>query len=85
MMYGWGAGWGVGTWLVTGFGMLLFWAIVVILAIVAVRRIRTGPAPSTPVAPHATALDILAERFARGEIDEKEFSSRRRALLERPE
>ncbi len=84
MMYGWGPGWGVGTWVLMGIGMLVFWAVVVTLVIVLVRGARAGSAPVVP-APHAPALDILAERFARGEIDEQEFESRRRALLGRPE
>ena len=33
---------------------------------------------------HRSARDILAERFARGEISEEEFEERRRVLEHRP-
>jgi len=32
--------------------------------------------------PHRTPVDILKERFARGEIDKNEFEERRRVLGE---
>jgi len=85
MMYGYGSGFGVGAWILMGLGMLLFWGVVVTFVILLVRRTRTGSALLADPAPRSTALDILAERFARGEIDEEEFASRRRALLGHPE
>ena len=91
-MWGWGytGGWWVGLLM-----MLLFWA-VVIVGIVLVVRALTGPdrgrsapvAPSAPPTPPAgpspSALSILEERFARGEIDEQEFRSRRATLTGGP-
>jgi putative membrane protein len=45
------------------------------------RPARHAPPPFTPPAPPADpALQILRERFARGEIDQAEFEERRRAL-----
>jgi putative membrane protein len=85
MMYGYGSGIGVGSWILMGVGMLFFWAVVVTLVILLARRSRTGSTPLADIAGRSTALDILSQRFARGEIDEKEFSSRRRALLGYPE
>ena len=72
--YGWDhmSGWG---WFTVVLGMLLLAALVaagvVLLARVGQRRAGTSPAPS----PRA-AQDLLAERFARGEIDEDEYRSR---------
>jgi putative membrane protein len=57
--------------------MLLFIAILVAGAIIVVRMLANrqppGPAPRGPI-------QILEERFARGEIDEEEFRTRRDAL-----
>lgn len=77
----WGGGWGG-----MGFGLIVM--IVVIVAVIApvvllVRWLsgagRDGQ--STYVAPRGkTPLDILKERYARGEIDKDEFEERRRTL-----
>ena len=74
--YGWGPhmmGWG-GGWYPMIFGpffMILFLAVLVALAVALVR-----------LPPARTPLDILKERFARGEIDKAEFEDRRRLLGE---
>ena len=88
--YGWGPhmmGWG-GGWYAMIFGplfMILFLAVLVALAVVLVRWLG-GPWPGTypphQFPPGRTALDILKERFARGEIDKAEFEDRRRVLGE---
>jgi len=82
-MMGWGGGW----WAMI-FGplfMILFLA-VLIAAVVPFSRWAGGPwqASATPhhTPPGRTPLDILKERFARGEIDKEEFEERRRALGE---
>ena len=80
MMWGWGWGWS---------GML-FGPLLMILLLVAViaavafflRSLggpRSGTAPHYP-APGRTALDILNERFARGEIDRAEYEEKRRLI-----
>lgn len=61
--------------------MILFVAAVVVLVVLAVRWMG-GSGGAAPGASQSRALDILKERFARGEIDEKEFETRRRALGE---
>jgi putative membrane protein len=75
----WGDGWGG---MIFGpFMMILFVAAIVVLVVVALRWLRStghGTAPQAP--PGKTPLDILEERFARGEIDGEEFEERRRAL-----
>jgi putative membrane protein len=53
-------------------GMVIFWALVIGAVVFLVRR---------PVRPEGhSAEDILAERYARGDIDHDEFE-RRRALI----
>ena len=55
--------------------MLTFWALVILL-IVWIARTARSPQP-----PQKNALGVLEERFARGEIDAKEYEDRR-AILE---
>ncbi len=71
-----------------GFGMILgplFFILVLALVIaVAVLLVRwlAGPwqATAQPTTQGRAPLDILRERFARGEIDKDEFEERRRVL-----
>ena len=66
-MFGWHGWWG-------GFAMVAFWALVISMVVLAVRAWSgSSQAPRSP-------SDILAERFARGEISEEEFEARRRVL-----
>ena len=70
MMWNWGAGgWLGGLW------MVLFWVGVVLLIVWAIRGLSTVQSPVG-----RSALDILEERFARGEIDTTELVERRREL-----
>ena len=56
--------------------------VVVVLVVLAVRWLGGSHGPSQPLSPTKTPLDILKERFARGEIDKEEFEERRRVLGE---
>ncbi len=75
--------WDLGThgWGWIGIGavhMLLFWALI-ILAIVVLVRYLSGSS-SGKDRPERTPLDILKERYARGEIDKQEFEEKKRDL-----
>jgi putative membrane protein len=75
-----------GGWYAMIFGpllMILFLAILIALAVILVRWLG-GQAmyPPHQSPPNRTPLDILKERFARGEIDKAEFEDRRRVLGE---
>lgn len=84
--YGWGPhmmGWG-GGWYAMIFGplfMILFLAALIAVVVLLVRWIG-GPWQGILPPPSRTAIDILKERFARGEIDKDEFEERRRVLGE---
>ncbi|MGE5271579.1 MAG: SHOCT domain-containing protein [Thiohalocapsa sp.] len=86
MMWGWG-------WSGMVFGPLfmILTLAVLIAAAVFIARFLGGPWHAGPwsgtAPPHypasgGTPLDILKERFARGEIDQKEFEDRRRVLAD---
>lgn len=79
--------WG-GDW---GFGMLLgpiFWVLLLVAvfaAVILLVRWIGGPGPGHlhhQMPSHRAPLDILKERFARGEIDKEEYEERRRVLGE---
>src|SRR6266540_1968433 len=74
-MWGWMSGWG---WLVMTVMLLAFVALVVV-AIVVVGWLLGPPAepPAGDQPPGRSPVEILQERFARGEIDEEEFRRRR--------
>lgn len=78
---GWHDGWGWGHMFFGFFMMLLFWGGLIILIILAVRWMGSGPARGGDgLAQGNRALDILEERYARGEIDKEEFQERKQLL-----
>jgi putative membrane protein len=69
-------GGGTGWWWVMGIGWLVFLALVATLLSFIIRQAADrGRRPAS----HG-AEDLLADRFARGEIDEDEYRQRREAL-----
>ncbi len=68
-MMGWGWGW------FGGLSTLIFWAVIIVLIVLLVR--------SRPVHSRTDPLDILKERFARGEIGKEEYEERRKVLTGR--
>ncbi|RAX48132.1 SHOCT domain-containing protein [Arthrobacter sp. AQ5-05] len=83
MMYGWDGSWGAGAWIAMGLMMLLFWGGLAAVVIVLLRGGHSG-GRNNYGPPGDDAERILNERFARGEIDETEFTARRAALRRRP-
>lgn len=77
--------WG-GSWFGMIFGplfMLLALAVVIAVVVILVRWLGGpwyGAQPPYQPPPGRAPLDILKERFARGEIDKEEFEERRRVL-----
>ncbi|XKE44189.1 SHOCT domain-containing protein [Halomonas organivorans] len=71
--YGWGH------MLFGGLMMVLFWGAVIALAVLLVRGLTRGRGEAISQQ-RPTALDILQERYARGEIDQQEYEQRRRDL-----
>jgi len=71
MSWMWGA-WGVGMMLM----MLVFWGLVVTGIVLGVRWLTRQGGAARP----DPALEILRERYARGEITKEEFEARKRDL-----
>ena len=62
-----------------GFGgpfMLVFWLLVVIAIVVFVKWL--GVRASAPGSRDKSPLDVLQDRYARGEIDREEYEEKRR-------
>jgi putative membrane protein len=71
MWWMWGA-WGIGM----GLLMLLFWGAVIVGIVLGIRwLISQGKASSSD-----TALNILRQRYAQGEINKEEFVAKKRDL-----
>jgi putative membrane protein len=63
-------------------GMILFWVVLIAAIVWAVSRLLPGrqAPPSPSVAGQDTPEDILARRYARGEIDLETYQTQRAAL-----
>jgi len=73
----WDGGWG---YMIFGPLTMILVIAAVVAVIVLVVRWLGGPGGATPSGRGRTALDILAERYAKGEIDTKEFEERKKTL-----
>lgn len=79
MGYGWNHmdGWG-GYGLFGGVFMLIFWIVIIVLLFWLFRSNRHGDHSSGK---EKTPLEILKERYAKGEIDKKEFEEKKKDIL----
>ena len=67
-------------WFGPGFGgifMILFWG-AIIVGIIAIIRWLSSPRQTRPT--EKSALDILNERYAKGEMDRDDYEARRRDI-----
>jgi putative membrane protein len=80
MMYD-GDGWMWGGWILMTLVMVVFWSLVITAIVLAIRYLTGGGDPNQ-VSPSSAraAEDVLAERFARGEIDDDEYRQRMTTL-----
>ena len=79
----WHPGWGWGHMIFGSLMMIVFWGAIIVLVVLLVRWLIRGDASDQRgPASHPTALEVLQERFAKGEIDREEYEERRRILSE---
>ena len=79
-------GWGMhprwGVWGVWGIGMMLmmviFWGVVIVGIVLGIRWLTSQ---GKELRSTDTALDIVRQRYARGEINKEEFKAKKRDLM----
>lgn len=76
MMWGWESG---GGWLMMGFGMLIWVALIALVVWLVVRAGGQRPGAGGS----ESAEELLRRRYASGEIDTEEYQSRLEALRRR--
>ncbi len=79
MMWGWGQMFGFGGFFMM-FMMVIFWALIIVGIIFAVRIFSGATMVGAGGAGKARAIEILKERYARGEISTEEYESKKREL-----
>ena len=76
MMGGWGMGW---------FGfifMLIFWGLVIVGLVLLIRwLVQTTRKDTGPAQGGSRAMEILKERYARGEVEQEEFEQKKQDLV----
>ncbi len=76
MMGGWGMGW------FGGIFMMIFWVLVLVGLIFLIKwLVQTTNRVKSDAGSSNSALEILKERYARGEIDSAEFEEKKKVLV----
>ena len=83
-VYGWNDGMGLWGYVLMSISMVVVWGAIVTGIVLLARSLR-APSPHHPQPPAPRmAEDLLAERFARGEIDTTEYQNRLAVLRGHP-
>ncbi|MDZ4269676.1 MAG: SHOCT domain-containing protein [Mycobacterium sp.] len=77
MWHGGGSGW----WILMAVLTVVFWAVVITVVVLAIRYVASDRGRSAAPT-SAQAEDLLAERYARGEVDDDEYRQRLALLRE---
>ena len=76
MMMWFGSNGGWGGWLLMTIAMVLFWALIITAVVLIVRYLVSQRLTGTSAVSARTPEEVLAERYARGEIDDDEYQRR---------
>ena len=77
MMGGWGMGW------FGGIFMIVFWILIIVGLVFLIRWLIQATGKKENVGPRGSrAMEILKERYARGEIDKAQFEAMKRDLAD---
>ena len=74
-MFGWGGP------MFGGIGMLFWWIVLFVIVVIGARFFWRGGS-ARPSGPGSSALDILKERYVKGEISKQEFEEHRATLMQ---
>jgi putative membrane protein len=84
-----GYGWGHHPWMMGGYGwgwfggifMIVFWIVVIVGIVLLIRwLVQSTAAGGSGTKSGESALEILKQRYAKGEIDKKEFEQKKKDL-----
>jgi len=87
--YGGYGGWGMGSGMMSGYGMgwfggivmILFWILILVGLVFLIKwLIQSTGRDKTSGSDGNRSLEILKERYAKGEIDKQEFESKKKDL-----
>lgn len=73
--WGWDGGWGAGM-----IGMAFWWLLILVAIVLLAKRLFGSRRSSDGTVPSQRALEILKERYARGEIGKEEYEQKKRDL-----
>ncbi|MFD5277668.1 SHOCT domain-containing protein [Pseudarthrobacter sp. NPDC058362] len=74
---------GIWGYIMMSISMLIFWGAIIAGVVLLARSLRAPGHQHYQAPPSRSAEDLLAERFARGEIDEAEYQNRLAVLRSR--
>jgi putative membrane protein len=86
---GYGEGYGMGPWMMWGYGMgwfgpiimIIFWIAVIVGIILLIRWVIVSSRKEYKVKSDESALEILKKRYAKSEISKEEFEEKKKDIL----
>ncbi len=75
---------GMGGWSIIGFlFMVIFWALIIALVVIVIRRLSKNENILPNNKHHINAIELLKERYAKGEINTEEYEERKSTLIKK--